>query len=145
MGARQDATIPSAEQQSEPINSARIGAACDRCEDGLVGLVRSAIDTLPRALALSGAEGAAFLTLTAHSAGALAAVAVWRRFLPWLSFSGGCEVLRRVRAAIHAKPALTEYRTLRPILTYGGPPPRILSFANVDSGIPVIRANCRGD
>src|SRR6516165_10466105 len=61
-GAEQYAAIPSAEQQSEPINSARIETACGDCEDGLaVELVRSAIETLPRAPnRCRGLGGAAF-------------------------------------------------------------------------------------
>ena len=47
-GAEQHAVIPRAEQQSEPINSARIETACGGFEDGLaIELVRPVIETLP--------------------------------------------------------------------------------------------------
>ena len=49
-GAEPRATKPTPEQQSEPINSARIETPCEDCEDGLaIELVRSAIETLLRA------------------------------------------------------------------------------------------------
>lgn len=54
------------------------------------------------------------------------------------------EVLWRVCAAIHARPASREYRTERPILTKAGPSPRIRAFASELSEIPIKRANSRG-
>src|SRR5215469_9464456 len=69
-GAEQHAVIPRAEQQSEPINSARIETACGGFEDGLaIELVRPVIETLPCAPKTEATVGgAAFLAGIGQSA-----------------------------------------------------------------------------
>ena len=68
-GAELCAANPAAAQQSEPIRTARIETACGDREDGLaVELVRSAIETLPRAHDRAcGFGGAAFSARIDHS------------------------------------------------------------------------------